>query len=102
LFGVVPGLAFGGGVGLLFGDGCVELGFGFGLLLGLVVSGFVSLGLVPFGLFGVPFGLVVFGVDPVFGFCGVAPVGGFTLPVGGGALPVCGGGAVPVCCGAVD
>lgn len=78
---------------MLGGGGVVVFG---GAVLGVVVSGFVF-GLVPLGFVGVPlgfslvpFGLVVPGVV-VFGFVvpgfvvpGVAPVGGFTAPVGGG------------------
>lgn len=79
------------------------VGFGFELF-GLVVFGLVPFGFVSFGVplgfcsFGfplvVPLGFVVPGLPvfgfvvpglPVLGLAGVAPVGGFTGPVGGGA-----------------
>ena len=70
-------------------------------MFGFVVFGFVLFGLVVFGLvsglvsLGVPLGVVVFGLPafgfvvpgvPVLGLVGVVPVGGFTEPVGGGAV----------------
>jgi len=69
---------------VVFGAGAVVLGLVFGLVpLGFVWLG-VSLGVCPFMF---PLGLVVPGVV-VFGFVvpGVLPVGGFTEPVGGGAV----------------
>jgi hypothetical protein len=78
----------GGSVGLVLGEVEGELGFGDGVVLGLVEFGFVLLGLVPFGLdeLGlvasglVELGLfvlgeVVSGVDGVCCVCGVVAGG---------------------------